>query len=203
MIRTSTVLVAASTALVDLDDVKADLGLSGTADDAFLSRSIARASAAVVTYIGFHPLVETIEDRFDRESGACGASQLLQLSKFPVVAIAGVTDAEGTLTTDDVRLYARSGTLYRLADTGALSRWSALPVTVTYTAGHATIPGDLASAVVQMVRADYHARGRDPAIRTDTVEGIGSWTFFDRTGGAAIPADVAAALDSYREVGFA
>lgn len=198
MNRTSTITVAASAALVELDDVRDDLGISGTDKDAFLTRAIARASGAVVGYLGFNPLAETVEDRFDAETGSCGGAAVLLLSKIPVSGITSVVAGGVTLTAEDYRLDPRSGSLYRLDTSGRTSRWSVLPIVVTFTAGHATVPGDIAAAVLQMVRADYHGHDVDPAIRSEDVDGVRAVSFFDRSRGPSLGPDVAAALDRHR-----
>lgn len=203
MVRTSIITVAASAALVELDDVRDDLGISGTDADAFLARAIARASGAVVGYLGFNPLAETVVDRFDAETGSCGGALALLLSKIPVVAVAAVVEGGVTLAADGYRLDRRSGRLYRLDTNGRTSRWSALPIVVTFTAGHAAVPGDIAAAVLKMVRAEYHGRDVDPAIRSEAVEGVSARSFYDRSRGPSLGPDVAAALDRYRIPGVA
>ncbi|BBE74567.1 hypothetical protein [Oharaeibacter diazotrophicus] len=203
MIRTSTITVAASAALVELDDVRDDLGISGTDADTFLTRAIARASGAVTGYLGFNPLAETVVDRFDAETGSCGGALVLLLSKIPVSAVAAVVEGGVNLTAEDYRLDARSGSLYRLNTSGRTSRWSVLPIVVTFTAGHATVPGDIAAAVLQMVRADYHGHDVDPAMKSEAVEGVSARSFYDRSRGPSLGPDVAAALDRYRIPGVA
>lgn len=80
-------------------------------------------------------------------------------------------------------------------------RWSGLPILVNYQAGYPTIPDDLSDACLQLVKAKWFARTRDPMLRSENVAGVyeAAWWFASGPGSSGqFPPDVEAVIDRYR-----
>jgi Phage gp6-like head-tail connector protein len=80
-------------------------------------------------------------------------------------------------------------------------RWSAIPILVQYQAGYPDIPDDLSDATLQLVKAKYFARNRDPKLRSENVVGAYEATWWFASGPGAegeFPPDVQAVIDRYR-----
>jgi hypothetical protein len=80
-------------------------------------------------------------------------------------------------------------------------RWAGLPITVVYQAGYPDIPDDLEDAALQLVKARYFARNRDPLLRTENIPGAYEATWFFDTGPGSngqFPPSVEAIIDRYR-----
>ncbi len=204
-IITTIVTPAGSADLVELADVKAELGLSGTGDDAWLNKVIARASAAAAQYCNRTLVSEVVKDEFWPARDGFpwvlpGGVAPLQLSRWPVIAIGSVTENGVALANpDDYRLDARAGHLTRLDGNGWPRKWPALPIAVQYTAGYAPIPADLQDAVIRMVKSRWFMRQRDPLLRQEETPGVYSATYWVSTGAdGAITPDVSDLLDNYR-----
>lgn len=196
---------AASLDLVALLDVKGDLGLLTTEDDLYLQRRVTEMSLAARQYMNRTLPVETLRDSFWPQRDPYpwqipGGVFPLQLSRWPLVAPPSlVTENGATLVAGtDYRADLGLGQLTRIRS--ALDPypkpWDALPIVVEYAAGFAPIPADVAGAVSRAIKAQYFARARDPAIKSQSVSGVYAATYL--SGGGLLPADVCAALDNYR-----
>jgi len=206
----TTVLVAASDYdLVTLDDVKAELSVTGVDSDAQLGRYISAASAAAAQYCNRVFVRETVKDVIDIEQDPYrwqvpGGSDALNLSRYPVANVISILvgqNAAPLVADQGYRLNAGTGQLFRLnAYDGAVCRWDALPVVATYEGGFADIPWDVQDAVTRMIRARWFARGRDPYTRSESVPGVGDVSYWVPTGADAgnLTPDVADLLDNYR-----
>lgn len=176
---TTTVLTPASSYdLTDLATVHDELNIpsNDTSNDTFLSRSISQVSIDIANYCNRVFPVESVQDYFDVQQDPYpyqtpGGVRNLQLTRWPVTAITSVTQtlALGTTVTltegADYLLDAAKGQLWRLNPfTGVKCDWEAVPVTVQYSGGYATIPLDLAGACLRMVTMRFKARGRDPTL---------------------------------------
>ncbi len=110
-----------------------------------------------------------------------------------------ITLAEGR----DFLIDADLGQIERLDPVGRPRLWNGVPVHVVYPAGYtaATLPDDIEDAIIQLVKARYFARGRDPMIRAQNVEGVYSATYALGAGMGAdsdLPVDVQGMLERYR-----
>lgn len=150
---TTTLAAAANQNLTDLATVKMELGLStiDTAKDAWLSGiAIPQVSASISRFCNHNFAPELLQDAFDIQQDAYpyqtrGGFAILQLSRWPVISLATVTQIPTFGSTvaltagKDFRLDAENGALLRLNPfTGAAVAWEALPVTVVYAAGYGT-----------------------------------------------------------------
>jgi hypothetical protein len=188
---------ASSYDLTTLTNVKQDLGITGTANDPALKRYISAVSGNVANYCNRVFAVETIEDRFLRSSSFTDVTDLLQLSRCPVVEIASVTVDDAPLIAEqDYILNASVGQLIRIDAGGRQCLWHGRTIVVSYDAGFETIPPDLEDAVIRVVTTRYRAKGRDLSIRQESVQGIGERQFWTAANGTA--SDLGEVLDNYR-----
>lgn len=207
---------ASSYSLVDLVTLKILLGITTTTYDEYLNLVIPQASTAAQTYTNNPFVVETIQDQF--WPGADGWPYMvrrrtapLQLSRWPLVEMVSVVE-----TINNVATTLTLGTDY-LADTadGQLTRlstysappagiapwpvdWRANPIVAQYEAGYAAIPGDVFDAVVTIIKAKWYAQQRDPFVRSETVPGVLSQSYFQMDSATGLPVDAVAALTRYR-----
>lgn len=159
---TTVLSAAANRDLTDLPTVKDELGLdpADSADDNWLTRAIAQVSKSIERHIKRVIAPEQLQDVFDIQQDAYpyqtpGGFAQLQLSRWPLLAVTSVVQTIALNTTQaltegvDFRTDPATGQLLRLNPfTGVGSRWEALPVTVTYSAGYGalvqeghTVPG--------------------------------------------------------------
>lgn len=204
----STVTAAASSYLLtDLATVKAELGIESKKFDADLKRYVKAASTAAAQYCNRVFPVESLKDEFwpARDSwpiSSPGGVQVLQLTRWPVVTVATVTE-DGTALVEgtDFRVDSKLGQLYRLGTTDSYPRpWPRVAIAVEYSAGYAELPDDLVDAVVKLVKTRWFSRGRDPMLMSETVTGIreARWWVPNGDQAANIPPDIAGDLENYR-----
>jgi len=200
---------ATETRLTTLDRVKMDLDITTGANDEKLTSQIDEASAAVRTYLGWNPASETLSETVRREFTDSGPIDYLLLSRAPVSSVASVTEDDILLDSDEYEVDAATGLLYRLTDTGHPRGWTfCKSVVVAYTAGY-TLPGtngytllkDIEAGTIALIRGFWHQSGRDPTIRMETVEGVGSFQYWIAQGGDdAFPPDAARLLAPHRRM---
>ncbi len=203
----------ASVNLTTLAVVKNELGITTSDDDAYLSKQITALSQFVATYLGVRPTddgarglgQQELTETFDLTKRA----RTLRLSRWPLTAVASVTEDGTDLAADDYELDAPAGLLRRLCN-DSLVAWNTGQVTVEYTAGYVlpgesgrTLPYDIEDAVLDLIKADRAARNRDPALRSEEIVGVVTRQWWNGTTlrpGELIPPEVARNLDAYREV---
>lgn len=178
--------------------VKADLGIVGSVDiDAKLAIHITQASNLIAEYCNRVFAIETVEETL-RHPSACDP---FILSRYPVVAITSVVEGGKTLHAEDYEVDKASGIVLRQRS-GLSSQWASGSTKFTYIAGYelpASAPPALVRAAIEMVKQSYYAGGRDPMIRSDTTEGVGSTEYFN-TSSRAITGAIADMLEPYRKV---
>ena len=199
---------AASDDLVSLADVKGDIGVTGTEDDLYLQRRVTEMSLAAIQYMNRRLQVEKLRDSFWPQRDPYpwqlpGGVMPLQLSRWPLTAAPTLVTEQGVALAIGVDYVAdlSRGQLTRIFGYDAYpSRWDALPIIVEYAAGFDPIPLDVAAAVARAVKAQYFARSRDPAIKSQSVTGVYAATYLDRASakGGLLTPDVCSALDNYR-----
>lgn len=208
----ATVLVvntaASSYNLTTLANVKGDLNIVDTSQDAYLTTLIARASAAVANYCNRVLPAETVTETFyeDRDSypwETPGGVSPLQLTRWPAQSVASVVENDDDLISgfgDDFVVDLGRGQLTRLNPNGYACSWPAQNIVVNYVGGYTTIPADLEDACSRLVKGMFYARQRDPALKSENIPGVYSASYATSGSGAAvgIPADIAALLDNYR-----
>lgn len=183
---------ATARGLVTLATLKDELGITGTASDVKLARWIADASATVCGHcraasdqLGRRTFaVETMTVAYDSSEidARCGTTSPLILPwRIPVTSIASVVEDGVTLEADEYQAYPMAGLLWRLDDDGNRTTWAQALITVTMTAGWDLAaeeqPEPLRRACIELVKLRWHAAGRDPAIKSESVDGIGQTTY--------------------------
>lgn len=202
----SVVNAAASNDLTTIVNVKAELGLSDGANDAVLKRYISSASAAASQYCNRTFQIETIKDEIWPAADPYpwplpGFFQTMQLSRWPVVTLASLTENGKPLTDGtDFRTDPAAGSLMRLDLGGRQVNWSAQPKVAQYDAGYAVIPVDLEDAVIRMVTRRFRGKGRDPSLKQRNIPGVIEQSWWIATGNEAgnLSPDVEDVLDNYR-----
>jgi uncharacterized phiE125 gp8 family phage protein len=186
--------------LITLASIKSELQVSGGADDAFLTSLIDQASATAESWCRRTFAEETVSETFylDRPVSP------IELTRYPVTEIAPVTVAGTVLDPAVYEVEEDTGWLYRLDASGGRCARFCGRVVVEYTGGYIlpdapqpTLPHDISRAAALLVKGAYFARTRDPAIRSESVEGAGSFGYFSGAAGD-LPPEVEALLRQYR-----
>ncbi|UDF29384.1 UNVERIFIED_ORG: hypothetical protein LHK14_18000 [Roseateles sp. XES5] len=176
MRQTFTVIVpSANLSLVPIGRMRAAAGLavdddSRDAELTALGEAISTdiAVACKVASDGLRPptlLQETVAETFwlyDREPD-------IFLSRLLVSSIASAAEAGSALIPSDWVLNAGAGMISRVSF-GRPSSWCAGSVELTYTAGLAAVPADLAEVVVDIARLRLAGGDRDPLVKSESIE---------------------------------
>lgn len=202
----STVTVpAVSQDLTTLTDVKSELKIYDNKEDTWLSRQIKAASAAASNYCNRVFAAETLVDQFwpyrDFSSPELSGVEPLQLSRYPSISVSSIVENSVTLVAGTDYLSKNAdGTVIRIGSNSYPRGWPACAITVTYSAGYASIPVDIADAVIRLVKMRHFARGRDPAIRSETIPGVREvqWWIASGDDAGAMPPEVQDLLNNYR-----
>jgi uncharacterized phiE125 gp8 family phage protein len=178
-------------ALCALADVKAFLGITGSATDAVLQSLVTNASALIESYCSRVFARATYTETRNGNGGSRLFLANSPVSAVSAVAIDGQTipAASGPLTTG----YAfDAGVIYLR---GYCFNRGVQNVTVSYTAGFATVPADVAQACIELVAAKFAKRDRiDKQSETLGTQQTISYSMAD------MPAQVKAALNPYVQV---
>lgn len=204
--KISTISVpATSQDLTTLAVIKDELELKDIKSDDFLKRQISWASAAAANYCNRVFVVETIIDQFwparDDFPTLIEGVEPLQLSRFPLGTVSAVVENSVTLTAGtDFLTIAANGTLQRLDGNSYPTIWPALYTTVTFQAGYAVIPADIADAVIRLIKMRWFARKRDPMLRSESIPGVRDVAYWVATGddAGAMPPEIVDLLNNYR-----
>ncbi|MHC2251029.1 hypothetical protein [Bradyrhizobium embrapense] len=209
---------AALTALTLRDTIKSDLKISGTAEDAYIDEAIARASAMVCSHLrvtmaddGTRTLAsEELIQTFLLRDQHRGLTKLV-LARRPVTAIAYIKENDVDLTAEQYELEGRNGVLTRLRGLGFYQEcfWRCrVKIEVRFTAGWLlpdqgaarTLPYDIESAVVDIVKGMRAARTRDPLLKSLDVQDIDAREYWvgGLAQGGGLPPDIQAKLAPYR-----
>lgn len=213
--------------LTDLATVKEELNIDGSDTDTMLQRWITAASARISKYCDRVFAVEGVTETFRTNAGANasinqfrgvafhpnGANSLL-LTRRPIVSIESVIeDNTRTLVADTDYTYdEKNGIVYRLYNTGTTNWPLFSKVEIQYHGGFNPIPSDLVDACLILLQNRWANRGRDTTLRQETIEGVGSKTYWIAQTGAAsaepgsgddLTPAVASKLNDYRGYSFA
>lgn len=216
---------AESPDLTTLDYVRRRLRVTTEADDDELATLITEKSADAATWCNRVLVQETVSEtiRFrsveasfcdfdvvtERHPSWTAPPYPIQLQRYPLASVTSVTVDGTALTASDYEHADDVAQLWRIDATGCRIGWSGLTVVVVYVAGYVTdagdpmtVPPDLQGAIVEMVKMDFAADTRDPAIKSETIDGIGSTDYW--VGGIpgdsedGLPPQIARRLRPYR-----
>ena len=143
--------------LTDLAMVKSWLGLSTTGSDDLIASLIGAVSAFIPNYLGRKILSASYIETY-RGNGQCE----MLLRNFPITAVTSVAFAGQTITVAADPVAMTSGILF---DDRALRLVGqrlpvGLPVVVSYMAGYAAPPADIAQAATELVGEAFRRRDR-------------------------------------------
>ncbi|MCK0207523.1 hypothetical protein MWN33_05690 [Starkeya koreensis] len=194
---------AAKRDLTTLDAVNAELDRVTGPDDIFIGQLISQASRAVESWCGRIFAREDVRESVHLTEPA-GA---LLLSRFPVAVINSVTTEAGSLLPALYEADSDTGMLYRLTSSGGRSIWAPGRILVDYSAGFIlpdtegrNLPADIERAAIIAVRNAYTGRGHNPALRSEEVDGVGTFSYGLP---ASLSTEVTDLLAPYRLPGFA
>jgi uncharacterized phiE125 gp8 family phage protein len=176
--------------LTTLSAVKAWLKLTATTDDALLSGLVSSVSAWIQDYLN-----RTIASTSYSETYHGTGSDRIMLANYPVTAVASVT-----VNGQTVQPSTGYGVVGYAFDAGSIAYiGGCFPegfanVSVSYTAGYAAVPADLAQACVELVAFRYRERDRIGQTGTGMGPEHTSYSMAD------MPAAVKTVLDQYRKV---
>lgn len=197
--------------LTSLENFKSDLKISDTSQDDDLKRYLLGASSAVLGFINRSIIVAAWRDIIE-VTPDCQRLYLV-LGRFPLKAITAFS-VNGTLldapTVESLNIDSANGTIYP-PDGGPSCLWQPGRYVITYTAGYdppddkggGTVPYDVQQAVLIAAAARYHAAARDPNLRQESEQGVGSTSFSSVPGGTGgLPQQAADLVARYRGGGI-
>lgn len=195
--------------LVTLEDVKLDMAIVGTTEDASLSARITRASEIIADYcdrrFAFAQAVETFAFE-PNETSRIGNP--LWLSLYPLAEIVSVMIDGAELEAGFYDVRTESGTLWRLdADV-----WSGR-IVVTYSGGYFLpdeAPGGLAQACLELIRINRASGTLASSTGIREIDHGDTRVVFDQasrsttvSGSSALPLSVTDLLGLFRRLSFA
>ncbi len=139
--------------LTTVTTVKEYLGVSGTSEDALLSRLVDWATDLIHSYCG-RIFTEASYDEYYDGDGTEG----LLVNQYPISA---VTSLEVDGISKDTSAYALYGPLGLLKLKSGKYPKGKKNIRLQYTAGYSVIPNDLEQSAVEMVALKYYDRGRN------------------------------------------
>lgn len=194
------VTTAASTIdLTTVETIRDEIG-NTTLSDSTIRRWIGEESDRIAAYCGRVFGAETVVETFYLETDVPG---LLMASRFPIVSVSSVSEDDAAAL--DASLYqvdATTGFIYRLDEDADRSVWSADKVAVSYTAGYtlvSTLPRAVEAACIQMVARRAYARGRDPNLRSESVDGVSTLQWWVSSDSDGMTAAIREMLAPYRQ----
>ncbi len=193
MLFDRTTLVTAPTApVLDLDRVKQHLGVGHDDDDDLIALYLDAATASVEGPhgIGIPLRSATYRLTLDAFPGGCITIPLRPVTGVVSVQFKEATGAVQTLSPTSYIVDLNTGTVSRTIG-GSWPATAALPgsVTVTFTAGFATIPADLQAAILLTV--GHYYRNREAVVGTE-----------NSVTPLALPLGVESILNRYRVISF-
>lgn len=200
--------------LTTKEKVKADLAITVTTYDTLIDQYIDQISDAAARFArlaedsaGSFPTfgAETLRATWYGCNGTRDGNFLLPWR--PKWAVTGVTLAGTALVAGtDYRVLA-GGELQRLSGGLPWCWWSDSDAVVTFTAGWSLpsgVPAALEARVIDQVKMQYHGRERDPGLRADSTDGVGSETYSviggDSIGESGLLYSLEDALGPYRRL---
>jgi hypothetical protein len=198
-----TVLVpATSSRLTTVARAKASLGF-GAERDNLVERLIDQASATVADHCRRPFGTETVRQTWHR-SGLVEVGLLLE--RLPVISFSTVMTEEVVLTPGGWMFDAKHGRLWRSDGAGHLISWWGT-VTAEYVAGwtlpsdsgDGTLPPPIERAAILIVGAYLSSSDRDPLVKAEAIDGVGSMSWYVPGAGSGLPSPEAEQLlASYR-----
>ncbi|MBC9176769.1 hypothetical protein [Pseudoroseomonas ludipueritiae] len=194
----SIVTPATGTRLTTIAAVRAQAVVGDDVDDITVGEWIDQASASIVSHCRRRFARETVTQTFLRP-----ANGPLILDRAPLIAAPAVVSDGLGLLDDEMECDLAAGLIYRLHG-DCRGGWFSRRLTVTYTAGWSLpgspdrdLPADIEQACLTLVAARAAGMGRDPMLRSRTVEGVGSTSWIASADMGALPPQAASLLAPY------
>lgn len=154
--------------LLTIDELRAAVGVTGTAEDAALKTLGSRLSASIarqccIASDGISPatlMLETCTETFR----AIRSPRELILARRPVTGIISVSENGALVDPADYEIRHGSGILARLSG-DRISCFPSGKITVVYKAGFEDVPDDLKLAASKLAIALYSETARDPNLK--------------------------------------
>lgn len=196
------------TGLLDLDTVKAELGISDEDGDDILERYIATRSLEIARYCGRDPVQQfaagSAVETFDlprHHRTVVAHHKPLWLYHWPVTAIASITENGTALTAADYQLDA-TRKLWRMDADGNHIHWPVGKIIVAYTGGYdlpADCPADLGDYCMRLVNLSWSTRARDPSLRSMEVMGVQAERYdLPASAASSIRDEIESVLNNYK-----
>ena len=195
------------TDLITLDDLKLELGITGTTENAALQARISRLSKQIAEYCDRILALIEVEETFAfnasnrlcpqaRSYGASPQPIPLVLMQYPVTEIVSLTIDGTDIDPDDYDLNAASGLLWPHS-----GLWSGR-IVAQYSGGYDLpdgAPATLQSAVIESVRQRRAYSSRDPSVR-ELAHGDTRVSYFSEPlrSTYGMPQSVAESIDMFR-----
>ena len=199
----------ATSQLTTLTACKAELSISGTDDDTYLSSLIDAVSSTIVAYTkrGCFGLASYLQSftPVARRGQHWFPYPRVALDRFPITSVASVIENGITLSSSDYQVDSENGILWRLDSRGYEIDWPNVLIVVAFTAGWKlpndtgrTLPVEIERAAILLVRDAYLGRGRDGAVKQEVLDGLGSVSYGSGITGNILPAPIESLLAPYR-----
>lgn len=192
---------AATSNLTTVDNLRAALGNPALtdADVAELAQIVERASDAATRFCGRTTFGREVLRQTER---IMASREVLILDRDLVPAITSITVDGTALAAADYEL--DGALLYRLDSQGYMTCWQPSIVVINYAAGFTPmgdVPRDIEAAVLEIGRAMFGDRQRNPNVRSESVDGVAAVSYLDpRAEAGGLPPNAAALLMPYRVV---
>ena len=145
----------------------------------------------------------------DQLRNACGYyGEPLVVRQYPIVVddggvpLVAVEEDGAALDPTLLEVFPEQGAVYRLDASMVPSAWGAALVVVDYTSGFQSVPSDVQAACLEWLTLRWHAVGRDPALRSETIPDLITQVYAGDagagTGGGAMPAGTQDMLGPYK-----
>jgi hypothetical protein len=215
-----TVTTPATFSLVDLATVKDEFEITDSSADVRLGRWLREATDAIEGAIGRVLRAETVSEAIRaaalardhpgehfyprRYPGGMPPLRGLHLRRYPIVSIAALLEDDVALDpASDYEADSEAGILYRLSGDVRVP-WAAQTLVVSYTGGYAsldTVPGDLQTACLTLLKHRLAARTRDPMLKQISVPGVSERQYW--VGGVGqnpgLPPEVVGLIERFRD----
>ncbi|HVJ31659.1 MAG TPA: hypothetical protein VND94_00975 [Terriglobia bacterium] len=202
-----TVVTPATTkSLTTRDRVKSELGVTSNSDNAGIDALIADSSRIISSYCDRVFAQEVVSEVFRR--GSWRPAESIILSRFPCTSIASLTEDGVAVAGSNWEADPETGIIRRLSG-DSLSCWTASKIIVAYTAGYVLpgnpsrdLPEDIERACLMLTKLMYFSRSRDPLVKEETIDGVGSASYYVR--GAMdmsiMPVEITSLIEPYRRI---
>jgi len=191
--RLTVTSAAADQLLCTVANAKIDIGISGSTEDAYLTRLVAQSSKMIANYCGRVFKRETVTETFEVTYPA----GILMLSRYPLGTITSVKIDGVAILAANYHAETNTGYLRQLDDNGRTICWDCGLVEVVYQGGFSSIPEDLEAACIALVKARRATRDRDATVRSEEVPDVYRVSFDSGSSSGELPAEVTAVLDQY------